>query len=439
MTLPAYLSEAKPNPASNRAPWWQNTAPTYAGIFLWIAFYQSMAEGTVDRAPWYVLVGALALAGILSYALYYFVPAMLGMRTGYPLYVVGSSTFGATGGYLMPGLLMGLLQVGWFAVGAFFATKYILAAAGSSAGVGSVPFAAIAIAWGLVMGLIGVLGIQYVARVSLLLNAIPLIMLLLVFSQTNSGIAAYGTPSSDSLGASLTILQLVIGFFATAGAAGADFGMGMRNEDDVRKGGLVGIAAAITFTGTLALLGVIGAKGLNPSLASFQFDAVIGSIGGFLATAMFALFALASIGPACFCAFIAGNSFSTMIPSVPRMVSTMTGVAIAVALAVTGVAENLAGFFGIVGASFGPICGAMAADWFLSGKKWAGPREGINWAGYGAWAIGFLVGIGPTLGWNIRPAALWSFVAGFVVYVALAKAGLVPRAVPLRTSAAASA
>lgn len=439
MSLPAYISESKPNPASNRAPWWQNTAPTYAGIFLWIAFYQAMAEGTIDRAPWFVLVGALALAGILSYALYYFVPAMLGMRTGFPLYVVGSSTFGTTGGYLMPGLLMGLLQIGWFAVGTFFATKYILAAAGSAAAVGSVPFAAIAIAWGLAMGLIGVLGIQYVARVSLFLNAIPLVMLLVVFSQTNSGIAAYGTPSSDNLGASLTIIQLVIGFFATAGAAGADFGMGMRDERDVRLGGLVGIAGAITLTGTLALLGVIGAKGLNPSLASFQFDAVIGSIGGFLAMAMFALFALASIVPACFCAFIAGNSFSTMIPSVPRMLSTMTGVAIAVALAISGAAENLAGFFGIVGASFGPICGAMAADWFLSGKKWAGPREGVNWAGYGAWALGFLVGIGPTLGWSIRPAVVWSFLTGFLVYIALAKAGLVPRAIPLKTSAAASA
>ena len=50
---------------------------------------------------------ALAVAGLLSYALYYYAPAMLGMKTGYPLYVVGSSTFGTTGGYVMPGLLMG--------------------------------------------------------------------------------------------------------------------------------------------------------------------------------------------------------------------------------------------------------------------------------------------------------------------------------------------
>ena len=30
---------------------------------------------------------------------------------------------------------------------------------------------------------------------------------------------------------------------------------------------------------------------------------------------------------------------------------------------------------------------------YLSGKKWAGPRAGISIPGYGAWLIGFLVGI----------------------------------------------
>ena len=46
-----------------------------------------------------------------------------------------------------------------------------------------------------------------------------------------------------------------------------------------------------------------------------------------------------------------------------------------VVLAITGVAANLVPFFQIVGASFGPICGAMAADYLLSGRKWAGPRQ----------------------------------------------------------------
>jgi cytosine permease len=91
---------------------------------------------------------------------------------------------------------------------------------------------------------------------------------------------------------------------------------------------------------------------------------------------------------------------------------------------VTGVANNLASFFGLVGSSFGPICGAMAADYILAGRKWAGPREGINFAGYIAWAVGFLVG-----NLSYQPAPLYSFIAGFAVYFVLAKAGLEPKVV----------
>ncbi len=37
--------------------------------------------------------------------------------------------------------------------------------------------------------------------------------------------------------------------------------------------------------------------------------------------------------------------------------------------------------FGIIGASFGPICGAMTADYLLSGCQWPGPRAGIQSGG----------------------------------------------------------
>ena len=45
--LPEYLAKASPNPRGNRAPWYANTAPTYAGIFLWVAFYKAMAGATI--------------------------------------------------------------------------------------------------------------------------------------------------------------------------------------------------------------------------------------------------------------------------------------------------------------------------------------------------------------------------------------------------------
>ena len=44
---------------------------------------------------------------------------------------MGSSTFGTAGGYLMPGLLMGLLQIGWFAVATSIASEFVLKAIGA--------------------------------------------------------------------------------------------------------------------------------------------------------------------------------------------------------------------------------------------------------------------------------------------------------------------
>jgi cytosine permease len=435
--LPDYIAKANPNPPGKRAPWFANTAPSYAGVFLWIGFYNAIAIGTIVHATIAVAVLAVAIAGLLSYALYYYAPAMLGMKTGFPLYVIGSSTFGAKGGYIMPGLLMGALQIGWFAVGTYLSATYILGGIRSGAKPASLPFIVTGVLWGYVMAYIGAKGIQYVAKLSLFLNLIPFLMVLVVFVKTSPGLASYTPPEPNSFLAFATLLQIVIGFSATACAAGADFGMNNRNETDVRLGGLTGIALATVYAGCLPLLSVAAAHSHSPALASFSYDAVIGAIGGSLGTTMFFLFAIASIGPACFCAFIAGNSFSTMIPGVPRITSMMIGCTVSIILAVTGIAADLIGFFTIVGASFGPICGAIAADYLLSGRQWKGPREGINWAGYGAWAVGFAVGILPNLPVSpeiktyAQPAVLYSFIAGFAVYALLAKAGLEPRAIPL--------
>ena len=159
-----YLAKARPNLSAARAPWYKNTAPTYAGIFLWVVFYMNLAENTVDRAGIGVCLLALVVAGLLSYKLYYYVPAMLGMKTGYPLYIVGSSTFGTAGGYLMPGLLMGLLQIGWFAVGTFVATKFILSGVGIDGGNRAPPLRGRGHHLGLHHGVRRREGVQYVSR-----------------------------------------------------------------------------------------------------------------------------------------------------------------------------------------------------------------------------------------------------------------------------------
>jgi len=439
--LPEYLAKAVPNPPSKRAPWYANTAPSYAGIFLWVAFYKAIAGETLAHAPLSLCLLGLAIAGLLCYLLYYKAPAMLGMQTGYPLYVVGSSTFGTAGGYIMPGLLMGLLQIGWFAVATLVATDFLLKGVGmKDAAPGSVPFIVVGVIWGLSLSWVGAKGIQYVAKIATYLNFIPLLMLVIVLFQTIGGVSSYQIPAGqqNDYVAFTKIIAIVIGFFATAGAAGADFGMNSRNQSDVKWGGLVGVGLAALIAAGLPLISVAGAHGLNPNIG-WDYSDVMQAFGGPITPVMFILFALASIPPTCFCAFIAGNSFSTMIPGVPRVSSTMLGAAVGIILAVTGVAGNLVSFFTIVGASFGPICGAMAADYILAGRRWAGPREGVNMAGYLAWAIGFVVGILPLpfvpLSADVKaylePAGLFGFIVGFVVYTVLAKAGMQPKTVAM--------
>ncbi|MHC4334598.1 MAG: hypothetical protein ACYSUV_12740, partial [Planctomycetota bacterium] len=69
----------------------------------------------------------------------------------------------------------------------------------------------------------------------------------------------------------------------------------------------------------------------------------------------------------------------------------------------------------------------------------SGPRKGINWAGYIAWAVGFVVAILPMVGGErfsfITPAPVIAFVIGFVLYAVLAKAGLEPEVVPMSAAA----
>lgn len=435
-SIPQYVSRSVPVPLSSRAPWYKNTFPTYAGIFLWVGFYLTLAGPTIGYASLSVCLWGLLVAGLLCFGLYYYVPAMLGMKTGRPLYVIGTSTFGTTGGYFIPGLLMGVLQVGWVGLQAAIAANFIMAGLNrTSKGL----FAVIVIVWVYSLGWVAIKGIQHVGRVSKYLIWIPLIMMLIVFWENKGGIAHYQVPHHAPVLGFLSVLTIVIGFFATAGAAGADFGMNNANRKDVVLGGVFGIVLGVLVAGGIAILSVAGYLGRTPGAHNYDYTAAIASVGA-LAPIMFFLFAIATLVPTCFSSYIVANSFETMLPKFPRSASTLLALTVSVILAITGVANNLQGFFGIVGASFGPVCGAMAADYLYEKRQWSGPRHGINWAGYIAWAIGFLVGIpnqipGLPASWvkADNPSVLYSLIVGFLLYLVLARLGLRPPVAPGET------
>ena len=509
--LPSYISEATPNPLANRAPWYKNTAPTYAGIFLWFVFWQDAVSapnhgGLLSCGIGWALL-CLVIAALVCHFLFYLVPGMLGMKTGLPLYLVGTSLFGAQGGFILPGFLMGVLQFGWLGVNVYFSSMMLGEFFGLAAtGVG---VKVIMVVWGVLAAFVGLKGIQYVAKVATYLPLIPLTILLLLLVKTASGIGSFdpaafvtmsdkATPAApaalSNFGVLAVMLTFVVGFFATAGAAGVDFGTGSRDKKDVSLGGLVGVTLAITLTAGIAILivgGTYGSKELSGNVTKLADAAIVKTVakevanatdaaaktgtkltpeeiakvkakvtaettlktqqemlqtpklmpaivGEKLAKILMFLLAVSAFPSACFSSFIAANSFKTTLPKVNPFISVGIGAAVSILLAVTALAGEAIIVFKIIGASFGPILGAMLVEYLINGRKWSGPRAGFNPAGWVAWALGFVVGILPILHEKVSaqfpdmPAApVAAFLVGAAVYFALAKLGMQSPLVPL--------
>jgi cytosine permease len=455
--LPAYLRAATPNPLGNRAPWYKNTAPTYAGVFLWFVFWDSIAAGgKLDQGGLAMALLGVLLGGLISHFLFYLVPGLLGMKTGLPLYIVGTSTFGSIGGLLMPGFLMGLLQFGWLAVNTFFASSFLAEEAAKMAGGNKdVYFYGLCVLWAAGAAFVGLKGIQYVAKVATFLPLIPLAVLLLALVKFAPSAGSYQpveTASGASWSGLLAMAGAIVGFFATAGAAGVDFGTNSKDAADVNRGGLFGILLAIVVTAGGATLAVAGARvtGALPNAAIDNKDKEVSAeklreqgltltnglksdkagLPPWLVSAMMIGLTLAAFPGACFSSFIAANSFKTVMPQVNSGVSVGLGALVSIILAVTGLAANLPAVFGLIGASFGPICGAMCVDYLLAGRKWPGPRAGFNPAGWTAWLLGFIVGILPNLKIDVPAAPVAAFLVGALVYFVLAKAGLESKVLP---------
>lgn len=492
-----------PNPIEKRAPWYKNTAPTYAGIFLWFVFWQDAARsgsagGALSQGVGWALA-SLVISAFVCHYLFYLVPGLFGMKTGLPLYIVGTSTFGAQGGFLMPGFLMGVLQFGWVGVNVYFSSLAL-------SNVIPIDARIIMVIWGIMAAFCGLKGIQYVAKVATYLPLIPLVILLVVFAKTvgsvggfdptkfvdlHKSLAPHAPEALSMFGVLALMLTYVVGFFATAGAAGVDFGLNSRDKGDVQRGGLVGIALAITVTAGLSLLivaGTFGSKDFGMKATESAKSAIVKAVDKETASAKDAaaksgktlsdedlkqiadkttvdtaavtllqspnlfssifdeklagiimfLLAIAAFPPACFSSFIAANSFKTTLPNVNPFISVGIGTIVAVILAVTGLVAKAIAVFVIIGASFGPICGAMMVDYLLSGGKWTGPRAGFNPAGWIAWALGFVVGILPNFGYSVPAAPLAAFIVGAAVYFICAKLGMQTQVIPLPAKAGAA-
>lgn len=469
--LPASLQHATSEIPIERRSWEHTIAPHYIGLFLWIAFFDSLGARAVPMAGivWPFL--GVAIAAILCYQLLYYVPAVWGCRTGRPLTVLATSTFGVKGSFWLTGVVFGLAQLVWLAVATYYAVeltfdglvavhlldpRYLKPVSLGPVTMKSPLFLITTLTWSYAAAAVGAYLVRVIAALMKVFPIFPASMLAMAMIFSLKGLKSFVptgvdpetglAPDHPGITAMIMVIQLVFGFFATAGVASADWGAVSREKRDVTRGGWVGVAFASWIIATLAFLTVAGVLGLNPPIAvrgrgaalpALTFHAAASQYGGRFAAAILLLFGLASLAPTCYAAFTFSHRFAAAWPRVSRLTWTMVGTSAAWPLIATGFAARLDVIFHTMGAVFAPMVGALAADYTRARGEWPGPRRGVSQAGVVAWAFGLTVGLIPIVaqawripyGSNFQPAAVFAFLTSFLVYRALAALGLEPPAI----------
>jgi cytosine permease len=466
-------STAKP---IRRKNWQYGVAPAYIGLFLWLVFFDRLARTTLAVGGVVPSVLGAVAGGVLCTVLLYRVPATWGFRAGQPPIALTASTFGVTGSRWVNGLLIGPAQVVWLAVATYYATELTFEGLAScrlldlrslrpipipGLGLPSLLFLVTSLAWCYAAAMVGHYLVRIIGALMTIYPAFMAVLLAAAVLSTIRGVPAFrpleidpvtARPSPESgFRAFAQMIELVFGFFATAGVMAADWGAASQTERDVRVGGWVGVAFACATVTTLALLVVAGAHGLTPIpleqpsgsgriLDPWTFRAaVIQGVGAPLAGLIFLVFGLGSLAPSCYAAYNLGRRLEAAWPRVKSLHAVLAGTAAAWVFIVLGWAEELETIFAVMGAVFGPLAGAIAADYVFHRGAWPGARQGLNRAGLFAWAAGLAVGLVPlasratrwSAGDRFQPAAVFAFLASFLVYLILASLGSGPPSEPV--------
>ena len=555
--LPDFITSNTPVSKDDRISWAKGIAPAYAGIMLWYAFWQALVNlGDFGNTSASILshgvgvaLAALAAAAAICFIFFYYVPGMLGMSTGRPLSVIGTSVFGARGGFILPGFLMGLLQFGWLSVNATFAsillwqcfkgdytTAFTVIVHDQLFWIIAVVFIVLAV----FMAYKGMKLVGFIGQYAVLVPIVAMVMLLIptfkgvqnfkpemvgaaaaveqvvpateapvepaagqdaastaeqVIDEVKADaaavadevktaaqevaaageealaevkeaaaaavdevaaaaqeaaaevkeaaaeakeevakveeVAAAPTAPMTTLAIFLGVIAYITGFFATAGAAGADISSNARGKSDVIWGGFFGIFVSTFIAGAAAILTVAGAYGAGiEGITGNNPVAMINALYGTKVVLVFNILLVISAFPAaCVSSLIGIASLKSTLSKIPPFVSVGLCTLAAIGICLMGWGLDAGSIFGFIGASFGPVCGAMMAEYILTGGKWTGPRAGFSPAGWLAWLLGFIVGNWnvhfPSLNWNgfdgltgftMPCTPMSAFIVGFVVY-----------------------
>jgi len=435
--------------------WEWGIAPHYIGLFLWVAFFDRLGRTTLAAGGLLPSVAGAAAGGALAFLLLYLGPAWLGFRTKRSMPDLLASCFGEKGAKWLGGLIVGLGLVAMYSLAIAYGVDWTLkglvqcrllsadtlrpVSIGGRV-IGSPLFMFTSAVWAIVSSLIALKFSRWIAALMVVFPVFPALLLGGIaaweFTGLGTGIATVGS-TIEPLGeidAFLSMIQLIVGFFALPSLISVEWGAAGKSARDVRLGGLVGVMLASSIVATLALLALTGSIGGNPpdSLLAvpaaltptippgfWRFESILThDVGGPVGGAMLMLFGLGALAPAVYTAESIGRRFLVFRPRLKRWRWTLIVSFLAFPLIWTILRVPAATLFGILGAFLAPIAGVLTAE-AIRPRELPEPKRGFELKALFAWLIGLAIGLTPIVGaWtrndrlqSVQPAALLAFLA----------------------------
>ncbi|WP_169976547.1 hypothetical protein [Tautonia rosea] len=476
---PPRLQRALQNPSTDRDPWSARVAGALISGYLWVAFTDAIATTSLAVGGLVPAITGAAIGGLLACVLLFLGPSLQGLQTRQPLMVVASAAFGIRGSALVPGLLLGLVQMTWFAVAVHYAVEFNLRgllAAGlinprdlragpiGSPITQSTVYAATAMLWAVSAALVSTRFIRWIAALMIVYPIFIALSYAGAMVWSIPGLPSYRDAAADPINAARLatgpafwgMVQYVFGFSAIVSSQAVNWGATLNRESDVRKAGAVGVGLASTIIATIALLIVAGSIGrdamdqgseagansndlllANPDAAelapplvpfprnpeAYRLGTVLESrIGGILGGIALIVLGLGSLASAVYAAYAYSNRLESIRKRPRRWAWGVVGAVVAYPLMVTGLAANVPLVIDLTAGMVAPMLGVLTAAWLRHRTSWPGPAPGICFDAMIAWGAGSIVGLLPVLARVVPMAAAvrWLPMALLAYLVAIA-------------------
>ena len=451
-TLPPRLEKAIAHPSTQRQSWSSRFGTVLVATFLWAAFCDPVAAIPLSVGGALATILGATLGGMAGAAVLYAPSALAGLRTRQPLMVIASSSFGAVGVTLIPGLLLGVVQLLWFAVAIHYAVEWNLRGLVSVGLISetsiraaewgwSIPrspvYAASAAFWGIAAALVATRFIRWIAA---LMSIFPIFCVLALLgtaldtmlgpgiSRASAAPVAHPGFEGELLAAGASF-QFVFGFIAIVATQSFNWGATLRDSRDVAMAGLTGIVIAPAMITALVTFSIIHS---NPGtgigsrrfseLSDLTLGGVIeGSVGGIAGGLSLIAFGLASMAFGVYSAYAFSNRFETIRRRPRRWAWGVIGAIASTPITVTGLAANVPLIVDLTAGVLAPMLGVMASGFVRSRGEWVGPVGDVRRPGFFCWAAGVLAATLPVLGRLVPwfepcrwwPAALLGFAISF--------------------------